>query len=62
MSYEAEVALRYRRHAEELRTIADADRHEQTRGMLIKVARDYESMAVTMDAIDRTHRKIAAIR
>lgn len=51
MSYEKEVAARYRAHAEELRTIAGNDRLEQTRQMLIRVALDYEKMAINMDEL-----------
>jgi hypothetical protein len=57
MSYESEWATRYRTHAEELRTIADADGLEETRRMLMDVAARYEKMARIMDELDFIHRK-----
>ena len=51
MSYEQQSAERYRAHAEELRTIAEADRLEQTRQMLLQVASHYEKMAMHIDAL-----------
>jgi hypothetical protein len=56
MSYESDVAARYRAHAGELRTIADDDGLEETRQMLIHVATDYEKLARTMDELDVIHR------
>ena len=58
MGYEADTAKRYRVHAEELRTIADTDRHEQTRQALVKIAHDYEDMATTFEQIERTNRAV----
>jgi hypothetical protein len=57
MSYESELAARYRAHAEELRVIADADGLEETRRMLIDVAARYEKMARIMGELDLIHRK-----
>ena len=55
MGYEANVAAQYRAHAEELRAIAEADKYETTREMLILVAENYESMAENMDQLDARH-------
>ena len=56
MSYESESATRYRTHAEELRTIADSDRLEETRRMLMGVAAHYEKMARILDELDFIHK------
>ena len=55
MSYELDAAARYRNHAEELRTIAEADRLVQTREMLLRVAWDYDRMARNMEELDAMH-------
>ena len=51
MRQENEVARRYRLFAEELRSIADMDRDHTTSQKLLGVARDYDRMAASMDAI-----------
>ena len=56
MTYELETARRYRDHAEELRAIAEGDRNNETRELLLKVALDYDRMARSMEAIDDTNR------
>ena len=58
MSEELETASRYRVHAEELRVIAEQDRDHETRRMLLRVADDYEHMAQTLEAIDRTNKAV----
>jgi hypothetical protein len=55
MSIETETAQRYRVRAEELRTIAGDDHNHVTHDALVKIAIDYERMANTLDAIDRTN-------
>ena len=55
MTEEIDTANRYRVHAEELRAIAEQDRDSNTRRMLLKVADDYEHMAATLEAIDKTN-------
>ncbi len=62
MSYEAKAAIRYREHAEELRVIADGDMYEATKRLLLHVAKDYEAMADTMDAIERAHKTSKAAK
>lgn len=57
MSYESELAARYRAHAGELRTIADDDGLEETRRMLMGVAAQYEKMARIMDELDLIHKR-----
>jgi hypothetical protein len=56
MSEETETALRYRKHAEELRAIAASALDPKTQTVLLSIACDYEHMAESMDAIDRTNR------
>ena len=56
MSEEIDTANRYRVHAEELRVIAEQDRDVATRRMLLKVADDYDHMAVTLESIDKTNK------
>jgi len=55
MSVELETAERYRSHAEELRIIAETDRHVETRRVLRGIADDYDRMAQTLEEIDRTN-------
>lgn len=57
MSYESDLAARYRSHAEVLRTIARDDKLEETNRLLVGVAAQYEKMARTMDELDLTHQK-----
>ncbi len=58
MSYELDAAKRYHEHAEELRTIADHDRQENTRLILLRIARDYVVMASTLEKIEQTNRLV----
>jgi hypothetical protein len=58
MSEELDTAKRYRQRAEELRTIAADDEGIRNREALLKIAKDYEQMAETLEAIDRTNRAI----
>ena len=58
MSYEANAAKRYRLHAEELRTIAEYDGHEETRRSLLQTAKGYDVMADTFEKIEQTNRSV----
>ena len=49
------LAHRYRSKAEELRTIASGDACPTTQRALVKVANDYDRMAASADAIERTY-------
>ena len=49
------LAKSYRSRAEELRTLAEKDRCEQTCRMLVCVAYNYEQMAASADAIERSY-------
>jgi hypothetical protein len=62
MSEELDTARRYRQRAEELKIIADDETVHQTRLTLQRIAADYERMAETLEAIDRTNRAIARPR
>ena len=55
LSHERDIAESYRTRAEEIRVIAELDRHSETREMLIRVAEDYDRMAKTLDEIARTN-------
>jgi hypothetical protein len=57
MSYESDLATRYRSYAEVLRTIAGDDKLEETSRLLVGVAAQYEKMARTMDELDLVHQK-----
>ena len=59
MSYEQDTARRYRLHAEELRVIAEHDDHRPNKETLIKVARDYDRMAMSMETIDFTRQELS---
>jgi len=58
MSEELDTAKRYRVHAKELRVIAEQDRDHETRRLLMKVADDYDHMADTLEAIDKTNKAV----
>ena len=58
MSAETALAASYRVKAEELRTIADEERMAETRKALIRIARDYDQMADSLEAIERTNRSL----
>jgi hypothetical protein len=62
MSEELDTAMRYRQWAGELKIIAEEETTLQTRLTLRKIAADYERMAETLEAIDRTNRAIARPR
>ena len=62
MSEETDTAIRYRVHAEELRVIAEQDRDYDTRRMLMRVADDYDHMANTLEAIDKTNQIVRRSR
>jgi hypothetical protein len=59
LSDEQELAQSYRIRAEELRTISELDENRHTRDMLVEVAKDYDRMATTMDAIDHTNKTMS---
>lgn len=51
MSEEHDTARRYRLHAEELRMIAEKMDTEDNRDAVLQVAKDYEKMAKSLEAI-----------
>jgi hypothetical protein len=55
VSNERYTAYRYRQHADELRTIAAAKKLGADRATLLKLADEYEAMARTMEAVDKTN-------
>jgi hypothetical protein len=61
MNKEQELARSYRLRGEELRTLADLDRDRRTRETLLGVARDYERMAQTLEAIDHTNQAVSRL-
>lgn len=62
MSQETDTAVRYRQRAEELRTIAADDRTRENRTALLKIAMDYDQMAETLEAIDKTNQALSRPR
>ena len=56
MSYEAEAAIRYRAHAEQLRSIAATEGLVESRRTLIHIARDYERIALRLESVDLSNR------
>ena len=52
MSAELETARRYLLHAEELRAIAETMEPDKSRDVVLEVAKDYERMAKSLEAID----------
>ena len=61
MSDERDIAESYRTRAEEIRMLAEMDRHEETRILLLKVADDYDSMAKTMIDIAETNELLGKV-
>jgi hypothetical protein len=53
-SEELSRAARYRKKADELRTIAADDTNQQTRAALIQVAETYDRMAESLEMLDRS--------
>ena len=62
MSEELDTAQRYRVRAEELRSIAAEDLTHSNREALERIARDYERMARTLEAIDLSNRSLRKTR
>jgi hypothetical protein len=58
MTEELETARRYRLQAEELRTIASESCTPKIRATLLQLAKDYQVMAITLEAIDQTNRTL----
>jgi len=56
MSDELDNAKRYRLRAEELRVVAADETNRDHRLALERIARDYDTMADTMERIDKTNR------
>lgn len=54
------TAKRYRKRAEEIRTIADGMLDSSSRRILLSIAQDYERMAVSLDRIEETDRIMAS--
>ena len=52
MGAELETARRYLLHAEELRAIAENMEADKSRDVVLEVAKDYERMAKSLEAID----------
>ena len=58
LTEESDAAARYRRRAEELRTIAEDKTALEIKHQLLKLAGDYERMAVSADAVDKTNKML----
>jgi predicted kinase len=54
MSQDLERALRFRNYAEELRIIAAEKSTPENRRVLRKIADDYDQMAQSFEAVDRS--------
>jgi hypothetical protein len=54
MSENLETARRYRLHAEDLRSFAEGMETEPSRDAVVEVANDYERMAKSLEAMDRS--------
>ena len=59
MSVDQDIAFRYRQHAEELRIIAAESPSPDMRESLLKIADDYDQMASSLEAIDRSNKALA---
>jgi hypothetical protein len=58
LSEESDAAVRYRLRAEELRTIAGDKTALEIKHQLLKLADDYERMAASAEAVDKTNRML----
>jgi len=58
MGKDQNIAMRYRKHAEELRGAAAQARNASIRSKLLVNARDYERMASSFDAINHVSRTV----
>ena len=58
MSEELETARRYRLRAEELRAIASESYTPKIRATLLQLAKGYDAVALTMEAIDQTNQTL----
>jgi hypothetical protein len=58
MSKDHDIAVRYRRHAEELRGAAAQALNVSIRAKLLVNARDYERMASSFDAVNQVNRAV----
>ena len=56
------IALRYREHAEELRTASTEAIDFRTRTTLMQLAEEYERLARTQDVIARSNETLRRIR
>jgi hypothetical protein len=53
------TAKKYRKRAEEIRTITDGMLDSSSRNILLSISEDYERMAVSLDRIEETDRLMA---
>jgi hypothetical protein len=58
MGKDHDIALQYRKHAEELRRAAAEARNASIRAKLLVNANDYERMASSFDAIHHVNRAV----
>ena len=59
MSEESETAARYRSRAEALHTIASSTKDPSQQYVLRELAKDYERLGITLEAIDRSKQVLA---
>ena len=59
VSVDLETAACYRQHAEELRIGAEDAETPKIRRILLNLAADYETMAESLETIDRTNKILA---
>ena len=57
MGDQVDLATRYEQRAAESRTIADNTRNASSRDIIVRIAEDYERMALSIDLIEMSRRK-----
>jgi len=62
MSQDTDTAVRYLQHAAELRVIAASKQSTVNREALLGIAKDYERMAASLEAIEASNKKLRAVR
>ena len=62
MTEEPEAAERFRRRAEEVRTIAEQVRDKLVKDSLMKIAADYERMATALNAVERSNAPVCELQ
>ena len=59
MSADLDLALQYRKHANELRLMAEDPKFKSIRASLLSIAGDYDALGDQLEAVDKTNQELA---